>query len=147
MGSEKLLTRAEATDYQETSRHSDVVAFVDALVARTPLVTKVSLGTSGEGQDMVAMVLGGPDPRTARKRKKAVVMVEANIHAGEVEGKEMVLALARDLTVGPLKALGKKLPLFRRLRMRTLVEAHFQADQYESHAAALKSVAIARIVR
>lgn len=109
MASEKLLTRAEATDYQETSRHSDVVAFVDALVARTPLVTKVSLGTSGEGQDMVAMVLGGPDPRTARKRKKAVVMVEANIHAGEVEGKEMVLALARDLTVGPLKALGKKL--------------------------------------
>jgi hypothetical protein len=45
------------------------------------------------------------------------------------------------------EALGKKLPLFRRLRMRTLVEAHFQADQYESHAAALKSVAIARIVR
>ncbi|MFO0553366.1 MAG: DUF2169 domain-containing protein [Polyangiaceae bacterium] len=44
-------------------------------------------------------------------------------------------------------ALGKKLPLFRRLRVRMLVEAHFQADQYESHSAALKVVAIARIVR
>jgi hypothetical protein len=43
--------------------------------------------------------------------------------------------------------LGKKLPLFRRLRIRTLAEAHFQADQYEAHAAALKTVAIARIVR
>jgi hypothetical protein len=43
--------------------------------------------------------------------------------------------------------VGKKLPLFRRLRIRTLAEAHFQADQYESHAAALKAVAVARIVR
>ncbi len=45
------------------------------------------------------------------------------------------------------EAVSKKLPLFRRLRARMLVEAHFQADQYESHAAALKLVAIARVVR
>ncbi len=45
------------------------------------------------------------------------------------------------------EAVGKKLPLFRRLRVRMLVEAHFQADQYESHPAALKAVAVARIVR
>lgn len=45
------------------------------------------------------------------------------------------------------EAVGKKLPLFRRLRVRMLVEAHFQADQYESHSAALKVVAVARIVR
>jgi hypothetical protein len=45
------------------------------------------------------------------------------------------------------EALGKKLPLFRRLRVRMLVEAHFQADQYETHSAALRAVAVARIVR
>lgn len=45
------------------------------------------------------------------------------------------------------ESLGKKLPLFRRLRVRLLAEAHFQADQYESHAAALKAAAVARIVR
>ncbi len=45
------------------------------------------------------------------------------------------------------ESLGKKLPLFRRLRVRLLVEAHFQADQFESHPAALRAVAIARIVR
>lgn len=43
--------------------------------------------------------------------------------------------------------VAKKLPLFRRLRVRVLVEAHHQADQYESHPAALKVVALARIVR
>jgi len=43
--------------------------------------------------------------------------------------------------------LRKKLPLFRRVRARMLAEAHFRADQYETHPAALKPVAIARIVR
>lgn len=106
---DELLTRAEATDYRETSLHSDVLAFAKALCARTDKVVQLSVGLSGEGQDIIALVLGGPDPRTARKQGKAIVMVEANIHAGEVEGKEMVLALARDLTIGPLKAFGKKL--------------------------------------
>jgi hypothetical protein len=44
-------------------------------------------------------------------------------------------------------ALARKLPLFRRLRTRLIVEVHFQADQYEAHSAALKVVAVARIVR
>jgi hypothetical protein len=45
------------------------------------------------------------------------------------------------------EGLAKKLPLFRRLRVKMLVETHFQADQYESHAAALKAAAVARLVR
>ena len=105
----QLLTRAEASDYKETSRHSDVLAFVDALCAQTKLARRVDFGKSGEGQPMVALVLsdrGCFTPELARKQKKAVVMVEANIHAGEVEGKEAVLALARDLT---LTSLGRKL--------------------------------------
>ncbi len=43
--------------------------------------------------------------------------------------------------------VAQKLPLFRRLRVRALCEAHFQADQYEAHTAALKVVALARVVR
>ncbi|EAU69811.1 M14 family zinc carboxypeptidase, partial [Stigmatella aurantiaca] len=105
----ELLTRAEASNYTETSRHADVVAFADELCRRTKLARRVDFGKSGEGQPMVALVLsdrGCFTPELARKQKKTVVMVEANIHAGEVEGKEAVLALARDLTLSPL---GKKL--------------------------------------
>jgi len=105
----ELLTRAEASNYQETSRHSDVLAFVDELCRRTRLARRVDFGKSGEGQPMVALVVsdrGCFTPELARKQKKAVVLVEANIHAGEVEGKEAVLALARDLT---LTSLGRKL--------------------------------------
>jgi hypothetical protein len=105
----ELLTRAEASNYTETSRHADVVAFVDALCRRTKLARRVDFGQSGEGQPMVALVISDRNcftPELARKQQKTVVMVEANIHAGEVEGKEAALALARDLT---LTRLGKRL--------------------------------------
>ncbi|GHG91641.1 M14 family zinc carboxypeptidase [Comamonas sp. JC664] len=97
-----LLTRAEASNYTQTSLHSDVLTFVDALCERTKLARRVDFGRSGEGQPLVALVVsdrGCFTPEQARKQKKVVVMVEANIHAGEVEGKEAVLALARDLTL------------------------------------------------
>lgn len=105
----ELLTRAEASKYTQTSRHSDVLAFVDELCRRTKLVRRVDFGQSGEGQPLVALVVSDRNcftPELALKQKKVIVMVEANIHAGEVEGKEAVLALARDLT---LTALGRKL--------------------------------------
>ncbi|MCP3143200.1 M14 family metallopeptidase [Pyxidicoccus xibeiensis] len=105
----ELLTRAEASKYKQTSLHSDVLAFVDELCRRTKLARRVDFGKSGEGQPLVALIVsdrGCFTPELARKQKKVVVMVEANIHAGEVEGKEALLALARDLT---LTKLGKSL--------------------------------------
>lgn len=42
--------------------------------------------------------------------------------------------------------MAKKLPLFRRLRVRMLCEAHFQADQYESHPTALRAAAVVRVI-
>ena len=100
-----LLTRAEATDYEETSRHADVLAFCDALAAESDLVHRSSFGVSGEGQDLVYLVISDRrcfSAERAAKLGKVIVLVEANIHAGEVEGKEMILALARDLVRGEL---------------------------------------------
>ncbi|NMO14286.1 M14 family metallopeptidase [Pyxidicoccus fallax] len=105
----ELLTRAEASKYTQTSRHSDVLAFVDELCRRTKLVRRVDFGKSGEGQPLMALIVSDRNcftPELARKQKKAIVLIEANIHAGEVEGKESVLALARDLT---LTKLGKNI--------------------------------------
>jgi hypothetical protein len=105
----ELLTRAEASKYTQTSLHSDVLAFMDELCRRTKLARRVDFGKSGEGQPLAALIVSDRNcftPELARKQKKVIVMVEANIHAGEVEGKEALLALARDLT---LTKLGKKL--------------------------------------
>src|SRR5215471_16965578 len=94
-----LLTRAEKTEYAETSLHAHVLEFLHELAARTDLVRLGSMGRSGEGQDMAVAVASHRacfTPAEARAQKKPVVMIQANIHAGEVEGKEAVLALLRD---------------------------------------------------
>ncbi len=98
-----LLTRAESTGYAETSRHAQVLEFLNELGARTDLVRIGSIGASGEGQDIACAIAsdrGCFTPQEARARRKAIVMIQANIHAGEVEGKEALLALLRDLTLG-----------------------------------------------
>jgi hypothetical protein len=84
------LTVAEKTDYRATSRHADVLAFIEELKALRPVFRVESMGRSGRGQDMPVLVFG-------ERPGTPVVLVIANIHAGEVEGKEALLMLARDL--------------------------------------------------
>jgi Zinc carboxypeptidase len=101
---ETLLTVAEASHYRRTSTHREVQDFCRALSDRSPLVHLTEIGTSGEGQPITALIVSDKrafTPELARKQKKVVVLIEANIHAGEVEGKEASLALVRDLTSDP----------------------------------------------
>ena len=44
------------------------------------------------------------------------------------------------------ESLTKKLPMFQRFKARIVAEAHMQQDEYENHPAALKVVALGRVV-
>jgi len=66
------------------------------------------MGKSGLGQDMPVAVLSADrrfTPEAARAAGRPIVLVIANIHAGEVEGKEACLMLAREMTTGALSRL------------------------------------------
>ncbi len=96
-----LLTRAEATTWQETSRHEDVMRFLAAL--DDARVHRTSFGTSPEGRELPLLVIstrGVRTPDEARAAGLPVVLVLCGIHAGEVEGKEAALMLVRDLLGG-----------------------------------------------
>jgi hypothetical protein len=73
------------------------------------------MGRSGEGRDLPVLVLASGrafDPAGAHRAGRVVVLVQANIHAGEVEGKEAVLMLARELALAPREpALLRRLTL------------------------------------
>jgi hypothetical protein len=93
-------TRAETTNFLETSRYADVAAFLDALKGR-PELTFGSIGKTSEGRDIPYVVASRPrvsTPEEAKRLGRPVVYVQGNIHAGEVEGKEALLAVIRDLT-------------------------------------------------
>lgn len=96
-----LQTVAEKSDYKATSRGADVVSFCEAIAKRGPVARLDSFGTSHEGRKLPYLVIADPPvatPDEAKKSGKLVVLAFANIHAGEVDGKEALLALARDLT-------------------------------------------------
>lgn len=100
-------TKAEQTKYEETSRYADVRAFLDAVAKQTADVRVEMFGRSEEGRELPLVIVG--DPPTGRTPpsgpRKARVLVMANIHAGEVEGKEATLHLVRRLTLGDLQPL------------------------------------------
>jgi hypothetical protein len=91
---------AERSGFTETSRYADVRTFLETLAMRHPEVHLETFGTSEEGRALPLFVIpGSPGTRTP------VVLVMANIHAGEVEGKEGILHLARRILDGDLKSL------------------------------------------
>ncbi|MFW5947866.1 MAG: M14 family metallopeptidase [Gemmatimonadota bacterium] len=97
------LTRAEGSDWLETSRYDDVMAFL-AGVADAPVLHSTTFGYSLEGRPL-PLVAVGPDladagPETVRATGRTRVLLMANIHAGEVEGKEALQILLRRLAAG-----------------------------------------------
>jgi hypothetical protein len=94
-------TRAERTNYAETSRHEDVVAFLDSLERVAPgRMVRGAIGTTTQGRALPFVVASRPLVRTPAQAKasgKPIVYVQGNIHGGEVEGKESVQAILRDL--------------------------------------------------
>lgn len=109
---DKLKSRAELTNYEETSRYEEVLNFIAELQKRSPLVRVESFGKSEEGRALPLMIISDSpisNPRDARASGKTIVFIMANIHAGEVEGKEAVLHLSRRILFGDLKPLLKNL--------------------------------------
>ncbi|MFZ4621861.1 MAG: M14 family metallopeptidase [Bacteroidota bacterium] len=97
------LTRPERTNYEETSRYQDVMDFIDALKIDGTTMKQTWLGYSTQGKHLPMIVYGDvadTRPETIKKSGKLVVYIQGNIHAGEVEGKEAMLELLRELKAG-----------------------------------------------
>ena len=94
-------TRAEASGYNQTSTYGDVIAFINGLRSRNAPLGYGVIGRTTDGRDIPYLIASRPlvtTPEQARRLGRPIVYVNANIHAGEVEGKEALLALVRDLT-------------------------------------------------
>jgi len=97
------LTTAERSQFTETSRHADVLAFVAELQRLSPKIRVEQMAVTPEGRAVPLLILGDPvpsSPADLRGDDRAVVYIQANIHGGEVEGKEAAQMLARDLLLG-----------------------------------------------
>jgi hypothetical protein len=99
----KLTTRPERTEYRETSRYDDVVAFLNEVAEAAPdTIRLTTVGKTFEGRPLPLAVAGAPNatPQAVRRTGKLRVFVQGNIHAGEVEGKESAQILLREIAEG-----------------------------------------------
>jgi hypothetical protein len=100
LAGKRPLTRPERTNYAETSLYTDVVMFIDSLKLLGAKIESGSLGKTNEGRDLLYVIASKPlitTPAEARRLGRPVAYIQANIHSGEVEGKEAMLAMLRDL--------------------------------------------------
>ncbi len=95
-------THAEKTDYRETPRYDDTIAYARRLDQASPLIRYESFGKSGEGRDLPLVVAaedGTFTPEAAERAGKPVILIQACIHSGEPDGKDAGLALLRDIAI------------------------------------------------
>src|ERR1044072_8329992 len=96
----KPLTRAERTNFSETTRYEDIKPFLDSLKQQSRNIQIASMGRTALGRELWYAIASRPlitTPAQARTLGRPVAYIQGNIHSGEVEGKEASLALLRDL--------------------------------------------------
>jgi len=99
-----LKTTAESSGFTSTSTYEDVVKFMKAVDQASPIVFYTTYGTTSEGRAMPMAVVGSglkdASPAAVKATGKLRVHIQANVHAGEVEGKESAQILLRELALG-----------------------------------------------
>lgn len=101
-GDDPWITPAERTGLAQSPTYDETVAWLSTLVAAAPELEMVSIGTSLQGRDfwmVVASSEGAFTAEAARASAKPLLLAQAGIHSGEIDGKDAGLMLLRDMTV------------------------------------------------
>jgi murein tripeptide amidase MpaA len=100
-------TPFEASGGTRTPSYAQTLAFLRRLAATNPELSLSSLGRSGEGRDVwmaIAARGGAATPEAVRRLGRPILLVQAGIHAGEIDGKDAGLMLLRDALATKTKA-------------------------------------------
>ena len=92
-----LPTVAEASKFQATANGTEVEALLRRLASVWKDSELTTIGRTVEGRPLWALVV---EPKVKSETKPLTVLVLGGIHSGECDGKEAMLALARDMACG-----------------------------------------------
>lgn len=93
-------TPAEASGYTQTPRYAETMDWLREVAGEHPWVRVTDFGTSAQGRPLPLVVLasdGEFSPEAAQASGKEILLIQAAIHPGENEGKDVLMALVRDL--------------------------------------------------
>lgn len=101
----KFLTYYEIHNFNKTPRYNQTVEFCKLIANNSTMVNYTSMGISPQKREIPLIILdkdGLTDPKEIRNRGRAIVLVQASIHAGEPDGKDAGLMLIRDIAIDSL---------------------------------------------
>ena len=99
----QLITRAERTQFEQTTGYGEVVQLMQRAAALSERVHYTTFGTTAEGRPLPLVIVGDSvdaQPATVTSGERTRVWLQATIHGGEVSGKEALLMLLRELVAG-----------------------------------------------
>lgn len=103
-----LTTLAEQTGYRQTGRYPEVERLCQAYQQAWPEAVRCfEFGRSPEGRPMLALSVsrsGALTPEVARQRGLPVFLIQAGIHAGEIDGKDAGFLALREMLQGKTAA-------------------------------------------
>ncbi len=95
-------TVAEQTEFKRTATYAETYAYLEKLCASSPMLQMIEIGVSGN-LSSIPMVIASSEqafePRLVRESGKFTLLVQACIHAGEVDGKDAGMMLLRDIAM------------------------------------------------
>jgi hypothetical protein len=97
------ITPTEQNGFTETPNYEATRAWLERLDAACPLIRMETFGRTPQGRDLLVVYASGDgaqfDPR------KPVLLIQAGIHPGEIDGKEAGMMLLRDICFGSKRSL------------------------------------------
>lgn len=102
------ITPAEQYDFIQTPDYASTMTWLERLVAASPEMEMVTIGVSEQGRE-IKMVIASKDgrftPEALASSGKPVILAQAGIHSGEIDGKDAGMMLLRDIAFGNKKSL------------------------------------------
>lgn len=92
---DKWLTPSEATGLTATPNYEESMAFLEKMDRQSALMRLETFGHTGQGRKLVAAILTKDGAKL--QPSKPVFLIQAGIHSGEIDGKDAMFMLIRDM--------------------------------------------------
>jgi len=95
-------TYYEKSGYLKTPDYKETVEFCKRLDNASEMVTYTTFGKSAQGRELPLLIIdkqGYNKSRDVAQTNKVVILIQAGIHAGEIDGKDATLMLIRDMVI------------------------------------------------
>ena len=102
------ITDTEKSDFVTTPDYNETMYWLKKLDDASPLISMKSIGKSPEGRDIFLIIASLDNAIAAsdlKKSSKPLLLAQAGIHSGEIDGKDAGMMLLRDIAFGSKKQL------------------------------------------